>query len=239
MRKWLTKNGIVIIQLISRRSHVFLVTSGTTHILVDTGVKSARKLLEKRLEKLGVKQIDYLVLTHSHYDHAGNAAWVRSRYGARVIIHTEEALFLSSGNILLPRGTLWFTKLPVKLLGKGIAPKLQSEPCRPDILAEERYDLAEAGLNGYILHTPGHSPGSVSLIADNEVALAGDAMFGIFPGSVFPPFGLDERLMVQSWKKLLDTGCSIFLPSHGSANSRALVQKCYDKRKTAPESGSG
>lgn len=66
-------------------------------------------------------------------------------------------------------------------------------------------------------------------------------VFGVFPGSIFPPFADNEGLMVESWKKLLDTGCKIFLPAHGSERSRELVQKQYDKLgplyRTSPHSG--
>jgi len=239
MKKWSTIHGIQVVEVISLRSHVYLVIAGTHTILVDSGIKSLRKQLKNRLERLGVRKIDFLVLTHAHFDHAGNAAWIQSNYGAKVIIHKNEEDALVSGYADLPKGLYRFTRLPVKILGKRIAPKLRSEPCQPDILMEERFDFRDTGLAAFALHTPGHSPGSVSVIIDGEVALTGDAMFGVFPGSVFPPFGMDEQQMVQSWLKLLDTGCRLFLPSHGSANSRELVQRCYDKRKTAPLSESG
>jgi glyoxylase-like metal-dependent hydrolase (beta-lactamase superfamily II) len=233
MKRWSTFSGIQLVKVISFRSHVYLVKTENHTILVDSGIKSIRKLLERRLDQLGVKQIDFLVLTHSHFDHAGNAAWIQSTYGAKVIIHKKEAEALASGYADLPLGLLWFTRLPMKILGKRLAPNLSSEPCQPDISMDERFDLRDTGSTVFVLHTPGHSPGSVSVVIDGEVALTGDAMFGIFPGSVFPPFGQDELQMILSWKKLLDTGCRLFLPSHGSGNSRELVQKCYDKRKTA------
>jgi hypothetical protein len=70
------------------------------------------------------------------------------------------------------------------------------------------------------------------VIVNGELALVGDAMFGVFRNSIFPPFADDVPQMVKSWGKLLDTGCSLFLPSHGSANSRALVEREYTKRRS-------
>jgi hypothetical protein len=66
----------------------------------------------------------------------------------------------------------------------------------------------------------------------NEIALVGDAMFGVFKGSVFPPFADDVNQMVASWKLLLATKCNTFLPSHGSTCSRDLLQKNYDRKKS-------
>jgi glyoxylase-like metal-dependent hydrolase (beta-lactamase superfamily II) len=105
------------------------------------------------------------------------------------------------------------------------------ESCPTDLLVEERMDLTGMGFNACILHTPGHTFGSISLIVDDEIALVGDCMFGVFKGSAFPPFALDTRQMINSWGKLLNTGCRIFLPSHGTADSRELVQRDFDRRK--------
>jgi hypothetical protein len=66
---------------------------------------------------------------------------------------------------------------------------------------------------------------------DNEIAIVGDCMFGVFKSSVFPPVAEDPKEMIKSWGKLLETGCQVFIPSHGSADKRLLVQKEYDKRK--------
>jgi glyoxylase-like metal-dependent hydrolase (beta-lactamase superfamily II) len=66
-------------------------------------------------------------------------------------------------------------------------------------------------------------------VIDNEAAIVGDAMFGVFSGSVFPPFADDTRSMVKSWKKLLDTGCGIYLPAHGWERRRDVLERQYEK----------
>jgi hydroxyacylglutathione hydrolase len=97
-------------------------------------------------------------------------------------------------------------------------------------LVDDRFDLNEFGFNAYLMHNPGHTGGSMSLIVDDEIAIVGDAMFGVFKWSVFPPFAEDSAQMIKSWGKLLATNCSLFLPSHGSANIRMLVEKDLKKR---------
>jgi glyoxylase-like metal-dependent hydrolase (beta-lactamase superfamily II) len=91
-------------------------------------------------------------------------------------------------------------------------------------------DLNDLGINACIMHTPGHTSGSISVIVDDEIAIVGDTMFGVFGGSVFPPFAENVLQMIQSWGKLLQTNCKVFIPSHGTANSRSLVEKDYVKR---------
>jgi len=230
MKSWTTKSGYRVIRVLAGRSNVFLLTNGAKNILIDTGPKFMRNKLEKRLNRLNLNQIEYLILTHSHFDHAGNAQRIKEKYNARVMIHKEEASCLTSGDFIVPHGTNLVTRTLVNLFSKRFAHKLKCEPCQYDLLSEMKFDLTNVGFNAYIMHTPGHSAGSVSVIIDDEIALVGDAMFGIFKWSVFPPFAQDPNQMIQSWGRLLETKCSVFLPSHGSANSRKLVEKDYNKR---------
>jgi glyoxylase-like metal-dependent hydrolase (beta-lactamase superfamily II) len=225
-----TSQGSKVIRVISGRSNVFLIKDGNNNILIDTGPGFMWKTLVRRLKLSGVNAIDYLILTHTHYDHAENAWRIREKYKAKVIVHRSEAEYLASGDNILPQGTNWFSKFLVRLFIKKFNSVARYTPCSYDLKVDSFYDLKGQGFNAYILHTPGHTQGSLSVIINNEIAIVGDTMFGIFRGSVFPPFANDVRELVKSWGNLLKTGCNLFLPSHGSANSRELVQKDYDKR---------
>lgn len=230
MKSWNTKSGYRIIRVLSGRSNVFLLTNGTKNILIDTGPKFMGNRLQRRLCRLNINQIDYLILTHSHFDHTGNVRTIKEKYKARVIIHKDEASCLASGEVIIPLGTNFVTRTLVNLFSKRFAHKLKCKSCPYDLLTDTKNNFKDDGFNAYIMHTPGHSPGSVSVIVDDEIALVGDAMFGVFKWSVFPPYALDANVMIQSWGRLLETKCSVFLPSHGSANSRQLVQKDYNRR---------
>ena len=233
MKKWSTSGGYKIFRVLSGRSNVFLITNSIKTILVDTSPEYMWKILQRRLDSLQIKEIDLLILTHSHFDHAANAARIKERYKSRVIIHQTEASYLATGDNILPAGTNSFTKLLVKTFAKPFEHKARYSACNHDLTFDEYFDLSDYGINGYLVHTPGHSPGSISVIIDNEVALVGDTMFGVFWWTVFPPFASDQDLMVKSWGKLLKTKCRIFIPSHGSANERSLVEKEYARRTIA------
>ncbi len=69
----------------------------------------------------------------------------------------------------------------------------------------------------------------MSIVVDHELAIVGDAMFGVFGNSVYPPFADNPEIMIDSWGKLLSTGCSSFLPGHGNEISRELLEKQYSK----------
>jgi hydroxyacylglutathione hydrolase len=230
LKSWTTRNGLKIYRVLGGRSNVFLLTNGMKNILVDTSAQFMKNALIENLRKLNIHQIDYLVLTHSHFDHAANAAFVKDWYDAKIIIHKNESHNLETGKNIVPAGTGPFSKLIVRFLASKYMMKLDYEPCKPDILVDETFDFKEMGFGAYLLHTPGHTPGSMSLIINHEIALVGDAMVGTFPNSCYPPFALDTDEVVKSWGKLLDTGCRWFMPSHGSARSRELVEKEYRKR---------
>jgi hydroxyacylglutathione hydrolase len=230
MRIFHTKSGYTVSNILPGRSNVFLLSDGCKNILIDTSPGNKWEKLKKTLTSLNIRKIHYLILTHTHYDHAGNSAKLKSEYEAIIIVNKREAEYLENGKTSLVNGTVLFTRLIVKKLFPILAPKLNYEPCQPDILVDQRFDLFDFGFNAYILHTPGHSPGSQSVIIDDEIALAGDSMFGVFPGSIFPPFADKEDQLITSWGKLLETNCHSFFPSHGTPNKRELVQREYKKR---------
>lgn len=232
MKSWQTKSGYDIHMVLGGRSNVLLLSSGRQNILIDSSPVIFREKLERRLKMLNINRIDYLMLTHTHFDHAGNAAWIKNNYGPKIIVHATEAGYLETGYCPLPSGTIFFTKALIGLSRKKKTPIGRYERCKADITVETKLSLEEMGFNAFILHTPGHTCGSMSLVVDNEIAIVGDAMIGRFKNSVFPPFADDVPELIRSWKKLLDTGCSLFIPSHGSPNARELVLKDYEKRSS-------
>jgi glyoxylase-like metal-dependent hydrolase (beta-lactamase superfamily II) len=231
MKNWETKSGYRIIQVLSGRSNVFLLTDGNKSILIDTGPKNNWEKLEKHLNGLKIDRLDFLILTHTHFDHAANAKKIKEKYGPLVIVQRTEAPYLTSGDNIIPNGTNIITRLIINLFANRVLKRLNYDPCQYDIPVDSFLDLKDFGFNAYIIHTPGHTVGSMSVVVDNEVAIVGDAMFGVFKWSVFPPYATDIEELINSWGRLLETDCSVFIPAHGSANNRILVQKDFDKRK--------
>ena len=226
-----TKSGYNIIQVLNRRSNVFLLTNGEKNILIDSSIKSEWRKLDKRLKELEINHIDCLILTHTHFDHAGNAFNIKSKFNSKVIVQKSGAKYIKSGDNIIPGGTNIFTRTLLFLFAKKVFPKLRYEPCVYDLLVDSFLDLKEFGFNAYIVKTPGHTVDSMSVVVDDEIALVGDTMFGVFKWSVLPPYANDVEQMIKSWGLLLKTNCSLFVPSHGTANSRKLVQMNYDKLK--------
>jgi hydroxyacylglutathione hydrolase len=234
MKTWTTKNGQKIHRISNGVYNCFLISCRGKHLLVDTGRKQHWKKLRQKLDKLGVadSSLTGLILTHSHYDHAGNTANIKETFNPRIMIHKREADYLRSGKNPAIHGTTFFTGFITEGLSHWYLMRFCGyKPVDCDITVEDRYDLNDFGFNAYFLHTPGHTPGSISVIIENEIAIVGDALFGVLQGSAWPPVATDSGLMVESWERLLNTGCSIYLPAHGTERSRELLQRQYKKHK--------
>ena len=171
-----------------------------------------------------------VVLTHTHFDHAGNTAWLAAEYGAEVVVQEAESLFLAGGDTPIPQGTYAVTKGLVSI-GRKVQPVFRYDPCVADHVFADMFDLNRFGINGYVIHTPGHSPGGATVVIDDVIAIAGDSIIGTTPGKPFPPFADDVDLLIRTWKKILDTGCETILPGHGKPVSREEMIIEYNKRK--------
>ncbi|WP_281774626.1 MBL fold metallo-hydrolase [Methanobacterium formicicum] len=183
MERWLTPGGCTVYPITKGRSNTYLVFDGDDSILVDTSHRGALKGLTDKLDDLlDGRKLSWLVLTHSHYDHAENTAVLKERYNTRVIVHKSELYDLKQGFSPLPTGTNPITRI-VSNLGGKISSFSHYESVGPDIIVDDAYPVTP---RTYLIHTPGHTEGSMSLIVDDEIALVGDAMFGVFNWSVFP-----------------------------------------------------
>jgi len=79
----------------------YVVETGSGFVLIDTGASNRRKDVEKELEGVGCKPGDLklIILTHGDFDHTGNAAYLRRRFGARIAMHRDDAGMLERGDI--------------------------------------------------------------------------------------------------------------------------------------------
>ncbi|HKL67542.1 MAG TPA: MBL fold metallo-hydrolase [Bacteroidales bacterium] len=230
MKNWTTEKGSRIYKVAGGHSNAYLVITAGHKLLIDTSSSAAYKTLKKNLEELsfGDKESDYIILTHSHYDHCQNAAAIKDESGCSIIMSKEAERSVAEGYTPIPSGTIPITKLIVSIGRKGPAKNLRYKPFNGNTLIDKKYrpfndDSVE------IIPTPGHSTDSMSIIVDKEIALVGDTMFGIFRKSIYPPFCDDTDGMIKSWYRLLKTECSLFLPGHGSAITRKRLENQYSK----------
>jgi hydroxyacylglutathione hydrolase len=230
LKTWETKNKVIITRILSGRSNVFLISKDERNILVDTGIKRKGNTVLKRLNILNIHKIDILFLTHSHFDHTGNAQQIVDTFNCRPLIRKEEIPCIKTGSFIPLKGTTRFTKIIIHLFLNTFSRWIKFTPFQSDPISEDYFEIRDLGFKALILHTPGHTPGSASLLIEDEIALVGDTLFGVFPNACLPPYAADEKQMLLSWGKLLDSPCCLFLPSHGSERHRDTFLKAYQKR---------
>lgn len=232
---WKTEKGSEIYQIRLRTNNVFLIRKDSTNILVDSGPKNTYNDLIKFINQLKDKpdKIDWLIITHAHYDHCMNAAKIKNQFGSRVICAQPESHYLQSGYRPLPKGTMWFTKFLIGFSMTApdgyIRSKFSYEPVFPDKEINGPYLIPMNGNRVELINTPGHTDGSLSVIVDDEIALVGDAAFGLSKKSIFPPFADDSNQLKESWGVLLKTKCRVFIPAHGKPISRNRLEDEYEK----------
>ncbi len=224
----MSETKIVPVKLGSTHSY-FLICNDSV-IVIDVGVKGYKRSFEKTLAKHGLSldSVSLIILTHTHYDHCRGVHDLKERTGAPVLVHQYEEKYLRTGKSKLPRGTKWYTDA-MTFLGRNLVPSVGNyQPVNPDVVINDVYHLDSFGCSGYVLPTPGHSAGSISVVLNhNYDAIVGDLMFGIVRDSIVPFFADDPDLMAESWKMLLDRGCQNFYPAHGKPLDRIQVEENY------------
>ena len=155
------------------------------------------------LSRLG--PVSRILLTHAHSDHIGGLPGVRSAAGdARVFLHAEEHRWLENPELNLSA----FAGVPLSVPG-------------PDGVLEDAETLTLGGTHWEVRHTPGHSPGSVSLICrDAPVAIVGDALFqGSIGRTDFPTSDHDALIKAIKTKLYTLPDDTMVFPGHGPPTS--------------------
>lgn len=167
--------------------------------IVDPGDQGDEILL--RSEQLGLN-IQYIVNTHGHIDHIAENGYIREKTGARIIIHPDDAGMLTDPN---------------RNLSAYIADQVVSPPA--DLYFHEGESFRVGNLNFDVLHTPGHSPGSVCLVND-KLAFVGDVLFFDSVGRTDFPGGSHTVLLQSIRWKLIPRGDDLLVyPGHGPATT--------------------
>ncbi len=209
-------------------THLYLLHHEGKYLLVDAGMKKKVKAFFSLLldRKISPEQITHVVLTHTHYDHTGGLPLIRELTHARVVVHAAEADHLRQGYTPAPYGTRFSTRV-ISFLGRKVFPGYSRyDPVEPDVVWEGD-SFQPGGFPAEIIHTPGHTDGSASLIWKGELAFVGDTLFGYEKDDCLPWFANDLDELARSWQRLLDTGCRVFYPAHGRPVRRELLEKAY------------
>ncbi len=193
-------------------------------VLIDTGlVRNSKKILACIRDELDrdPRDLELIIITHSHADHTGNVAELRRATGARVAVHEADAEYLA-GRAAMPPLTGLRGRLLAHLLSLWPA-----EPVEPDLLLHDGDRLS-----GFeCIHTPGHTPGSVCLYdLTLRAVFCGDALLtknGTVRGP--PPSATpDMAEAMRSVRRVSGLDYDILLSGHGTPLFKEASQRVND-----------
>jgi hydroxyacylglutathione hydrolase len=171
-------------------------------VVIDPGMHP-----DQLIKAIKYIDIEAILLTHAHFDHIGGVDEIRKLKSCPVYLHRMESEWLTNPEL---NGSLRWPDM-----GGAIS----SDPAEFEL--REGEDLSFFGQSFQVLHTPGHSPGSVSFVLKEEgVVISGDVLFRTSVGRTDLPGGSSQKLYGSIHKKLfkLDPGTKVF-PGHGPSTS--------------------
>jgi glyoxylase-like metal-dependent hydrolase (beta-lactamase superfamily II) len=183
----------------SRDCSVYLMDLGDL-VLVDAGAGPGFDKIVANIEALGFDpaRISTLILTHCHIDHVGGAHMFKEKYGPKIVMHDFDAQVVERGDNRMTAA--FYYNIDFKPLPVDIRLTLDVEHlfvCAHDVVC---------------LHTPGHTPGSMSLYLDLEDkrVLFGQDIHGPF----LKDFGSDLKAWTKSMNKLLALNADVLCEGH-------------------------
>ncbi len=187
---------VTIVNVGYRSTNYWVVSAGTSRLLVDLGYPGTMGTMRANLNRMGVplKEIRYGLATHYHIDHAGLAQEFKQAGVPLLVLEAQV-------------GAIPLMKSWVKPVDRYLDITTHDNVTIP--FAESRTVLGRIGIAGEILHTPGHSDDSVSLLLDNG---------SVFTGDLTPPALVgndDARVVAASWQLLRERGATHVYPGHG------------------------
>jgi hydroxyacylglutathione hydrolase len=200
--------------------------------LIDSGLKGSEGSTAAACRRIGFSAADIamILLTHTHYDHAGAAAALRAESGAKLLVHRVEAEVLRSGYSPFPAGANGIGKVATGIFQRLLKGGAAFPSVEPDIEIDRPTDLHRYGFPGRAVPVPSHSAGSLAFLTDEGDCVCGDVLFNVFPGSVFPPFADEPAALPAIWRQLLDLGARQFYPGHGRPFGYEKVEREMARR---------
>jgi glyoxylase-like metal-dependent hydrolase (beta-lactamase superfamily II) len=193
-----------------RGANSYLVLADDNAAVIDTGLPGNEKRIVEYTERLGVEatRIQCIILTHSDIDHSGSVAGLKNLTGAKVAIHEADAPRLAGEKKLKEvRGAAGV------LLGAARV-FMRFTPVKPDMLLKDSDRIT--GL--IVIHTPGHTDGSICLYRENEAIFVGDALVTDLEGKPSLSSGSMTANIAQareSARKISAYQYDVLLPGHG------------------------
>ncbi len=204
---------VVVHSLRLALSRAYLIEYGGGLLLIDAGSPGEQRRILHAIRSLAPARLRLIFITHAHFDHYGSAAALRRVTGAPIAAHTADAQALAGGETPVASARGWgraglaALRLTRRFIRAPAAP--------PDLLLEDGGGLGGLGLEASVLHTPGHTIGSVCLIVERRLAFAGDLLTTTGGAHAQRYFAVDWGLLPRSLARLQERRPELTYPGHG------------------------
>ncbi len=175
----------------SEDAAIYLINFDGHAALVDAGGGDAQDRLLANIKACGVKpeQIEYLLITHCHYDHTGGIKALRDLIPAQIVAHELEAPFLEEGDNVVTAAKWYGARIQPFHVDRKISGSQQDIPFGGRIIQA--------------IHTPGHSPGSMIYLTESEGKKV------LFAQDVHGPLHPDLKSNTQDYQRSLQVMLSL------------------------------
>lgn len=187
---------VSIVNVGYRSTNFWVVSAGTSRVLVDLGWPGTIATMRANLARMGVplKEIKFGLATHYHIDHAGLAQDLKLA-GVPLLVADVQVE--------------WIPRMKAHIKPEDHFTDITMHDNKVIALSESRAVLKSIGVDGQILHTPGHSDDSVSLLLDDGSVFTGDLTHPLFVTEA------EEAITNASWDRLRAHGAEMVYAGHG------------------------
>lgn len=187
---------ITIVNVGYRSTNYWVISAGSSRLLVDIGWPGSLGIMRANLKRMDIpiKEIKYALATHYHIDHAGLGQELKQEGVPLLVLDVQVSA--------IPLMKTW-TKPQDHYVD------ITTDDSITITFSESRPLLEKIGIPGEIVHTPGHSDDSVSLLLDDGSVFTGDLTHPAFIGME------DAATINESWRLLRERGATRVYPGHG------------------------
>jgi len=165
---------------------VYVVSCGEGLVMIDCGAGKEPDVIVDNIREAGLDpgRLTTLVLTHCHVDHIGSASFFREKFRCTVVAHDLDADAVESGDPSLTAARWYNSRLPKTTVDSRLTGELETITCGSDEI--------------HCLHTPGHTPGSISVYIDRQ----GKRI--LFGQDIHGPFNREFRSDIAQWRRSME-----------------------------------